>query len=500
MRCFIAVLIIAGCFVLPVAAQPAGTTGDGQARPNWWTEISRFWPDGGDETIARDDLDEAAKQILAAEVPGQPVVMAAAVSAEGHWTFVNRSGQRFTAANTQEMAAVASNLAPNTDGTPAAMIIHVAGNGVFRHPEHLDLLPERARLRLVAEGASFPLRRTGTGGRRRWLAEVIPNLLVPATDRESLREAVGLLRRPLTSRRVRILALTPGGPAALAPRLPNAAGAAAPIEQIDPLHLPAAMRALTGQTAVVIGRIERQSLLTFRTANGREQSISYEEARAAAQAADADFVVVSSAAPRQPGARNWLWLRVEVEGLADALRRDRYGTFIAALANSARPLLAEIRSRGADRVTVTVLPAEDGAGVPAPGPLGSVVSEVYSEVAGTVVTHGVVADVSSRARQRELERRMVPGIPADLQMLFGAVLMIGLAGLPVAWRWWGLIWAAERRSDYAGERGYWSAKAVRVMAFAGLFLPIAGLPAAIWLLLSFAGRLFARSSRSAAPS
>ena len=58
-------------------------------------------------------------------------------------------------------------------------------------------------------------------------------------------------------------------------------------------------------------------------------------------------------------------------------------------------------------------------------------------------------------------------------------MLLGLLAFKPAWRWWGKIWPAERRDDYAGAMGYLAAQGVRAGLFALAFLPLAG-PAALF--------------------
>ena len=448
----------------------------------------------GRQAPKRSGLEAAVASIAVATVPANGAVLAADVSAEGHWTFVNREGQRFTAASVREMAGLKANLAPEIAG--GSLAVHLAPAAVFVHAKHLALLPVEARLRAVIGGTSYPLRGVGAGTERRWLAEIAPNLLTPLRSKGAFRETVWQLQRALRASPVRILALDPGGPQTLA-QAPRAAKAGAvDVDRIDPGKLIRAIGALRGQTAVITGRVTGDTKLTYRTPTGTERTLDYGALRAAAARGDVNLVVLSSTAPRQPGARNWLWLRVEVDGLADALKGASLGDFLGTLSQDRGTLLVEAKARGTNRVALAVLPIEAGGDVQKPGTLGSVVSELYSEVVGTVVSHAIDADLVSRARQHELDRRLLPGVRSDVQWLFLAALAVGLAGLPVAWRWWGWVWPTEQRGEYASARGYRAAWLIRGVLFVGLFLPLVGLAAAIWLVVRMVGRLFTRQSPS----
>ncbi len=56
-------------------------------------------------------------------------------------------------------------------------------------------------------------------------------------------------------------------------------------------------------------------------AGGPDRSLAVEDLTSAAAANDANMIILDAPAGRQPGARNWLWLKAEVQGV-DALHPD----------------------------------------------------------------------------------------------------------------------------------------------------------------------------------
>jgi hypothetical protein len=99
-----------------------------------------------------------------------------------------------------------------------------------------------------------------------------------------------------------------------------------------------------------------------------------------------------------------------------------------------------------------------------------------------VVTSAIDASLTSAERERELEQRIIPGIPSDIQFGYLGMLIIGLMGLPAALAWWRRVWPAERREEYGVAIGYHAARLVRLVVFALAFLPLVGTPALLWTL------------------
>ncbi|MBU2533160.1 MAG: hypothetical protein KKB37_10490, partial [Alphaproteobacteria bacterium] len=443
----------------------------------------------------RDPLADAVRLIAREKVTPPALVLAAAVGAEGHWTFANQAGQRFTAAGVKEAGRVYQALAPEIRGKPGPVVIFVTGASVFAHGEHLDSLPEGARRRMVSEGTSYPL--IGLGGKksRRWLAQVAPNVFVHADEKGQFQEAVWQLSRPLRARAIRILALDAEGPDTFRPTVRPGDDGAHAIDAINPGKLASALGTLRRQTALLTGRLERDDVLVYRTATAVERDLDLKPLRLAAAQSDINLIFVNAAAPRQPGVRNWLWLRAEVDGLSNGLGRETLGGFLATVAGGSDRVAIELHPRGASRVRLSVVPLAAAESERGPGTFSSMLAEIVSEVAGNVLPYAIDADLVTQQRQQELDRRLVPGIPSAWQFGFAGALLAGLLGLPIALSWWRRIWPPEQRADSAGGAGFAAARLVRWLVFFALFLPVAGLAAVLAGIIRGVGYAFGRRAR-----
>lgn len=433
---------------------------------------------------------EARRIIAGLDLKPPALALAARVSGEGHWTFTNKAGQQFTAANSREMARVTAMLAAGAVAANAPLTLYIPAPVVIAHAEHLTLLPANARLRIITGGTSYPLMvLAAKPGQQAWFAQVSPNVFVRADRVESFDETVWQLRRPVSPRRIRILSLEPGGPDALPPRPPRRKTGEEPIiEPVNPPRLAQAMSTLAGQIIIVTGRLEGDGKLVYRTATGAERELELAPLRAAAQRADADLIMLTATAPRQPGARNWLWLRVDVNNLFEALERPTLGRFLNALAGDQGRLFVTV-SRATDRrLALSIVPLAGHATGAEPGTIAGLLAEFASEFAGTVLPHAVEVDLVARQRSEELARRLVPGIPSAIQHIYLGAILLGLLAFPVTRIWWRRVWPDEQQGEYAGPAGYWSASVIRWTLFALFFLPFAGLPAFLWALLSGAWR------------
>jgi hypothetical protein len=464
--------LIAACTWLALSA------GYGSVEASWLAKVTVLAEQGASRagTLGSGGLERAA-QYLRSVKPEGSAALAAQATQEGHWIFVNRVGERMTAATPQELTRVAAVLLPEAKAD-VKLTLYVTQDTVFEFRTALKDLPKGSEIFLVVGDESYLVQNTAG----RIFAEVRPGLIVELRERKAFEEVVWQLSRPLDKGKVRVLALEPGGPARLpaSPRIDPVTGRAM-VDVIDPASLPAALGALSGQTVLVTGRVDAR-LLYVQPASGAERSILLADLFRAAEEADVNLMVLRAAStPRQPGGRNWLWQKVEVKGLQQAMQYPRLADFLNALVGSSGRMLVSATPSGR-RTAIEVKPATEVGGSPQRGG-GGLFSGIVSDVTGRVIAVGLEGSVSSAERQRELDRRLLPGIPSEVQIGYLVLIFVGLCGLRISRAWWRRLWPPEAASDYAGRSGYWAARTVRGAAFLLLFLPLTGLVAAplYWL-------------------
>lgn len=394
-------------------------------------------------------------------------VLGAAVSQEGHWTFVNAAGETLTAASGEEVLRVL----PLMTGGVAKPALLLDVDAMFAPAAHLKLLPQGLDLSVATAAAIYPIvERSGSR-----FVRLRSAVLLEANGRAAFDEALFQLARPLGRGDVRVLSLTIDGPQTLRKRVALDDAGKPQSDPIDPYKLPSALAALSGQTAIVIGRSEG-ALLHFRLPSGGERAVLIDDLTSAAARHDVNLVVLQAAAARQPGTRNWFWQRVEVAGLDHARDRPTFADFLDAFAGgdpAAPVLVSAARQDGLPTRLVLTRNATGGGGI------GDFFADLAAEVTGRVVSMRADAWMVSAERQEELSRRIVPGVPSALQWGYLGLLLVGLAGLPAARGWWGRIWPPEDRSEYAAAAGYHAARAIKFVVFTALFLPVVALPAAV---------------------
>ena len=416
-------------------------------------------------------LETAVRYVRGLPARGDTVTLAAQGTPEGHWRFVNRSGEMYTVAAPDEMKRVVTVLHP--EARPGVRLaLYMTQDTVLRDRVALKALPAGIDLSVVVGAESYRLLRRSEAAGERFFAEVRPNLVVEMGDKRLFEEAVWQLGRPLDAARVRVLALEPGGPATLpsSPRI-DPASKRALVDPIDPASLFPAMRGVAGQTLVIVGRMERD-LIYVKPSSGTDHVLLVKDLFKAAAAADVNLVLLMAAStPRQPGGRNWLWQRAGAQGVDEVLRNARMADFLNALGTPSRRLAVVALPQG-QRAALDLLPAGDLPSAAPAQPGAELFANTVSDLTGRVTATSMQANLRGAAHQQELDHRLLPGIPSAAQIAYGLLVVLGLLGVPISRTWWQRVWPPETADDYAGQSGYWAARATRGLAFALLFVPL----------------------------
>lgn len=445
------------------------------ASANWLTKALDHAGDAGKSTTRGlhgfdPDLGHALSHIKS--LPERPGVhpLAAEAGHEGHWRFVNAKGESFTAATPDEFARMRDSLLPGATGQIA---LYLTPSSIFKGGSTLKDLPINADLFVATRRGAYRLTRDPVFGTL--TAEIKPNLRARLDSEALLDETLFQLAQPLKPASLRILALETGSADALAaiPRF-DPQSRMALVDRIDPARLVTSFARVRSQTVILTGRIE-DGALKFIDAGGGSGTLPLDQVRAAARAADVNLVIVKAETPRQPGGKNWLWQTATIPGLDTAVKQQTVGDFLASIAPSASTLTITTRRDSYGRAILEATPP-NGASAPLTDALTGWFDSLAGEALGRIAIAGIEADVRDENRQRELDSRLIPGIPAAIQWSYLIALGLSFFGLGTANAWWSRIWPPEDRAEYGSFAGYALAKAARMGLFVVIFLPIAGLP------------------------
>jgi hypothetical protein len=432
------------------------------------------------EAAARAAGPDAAPRAAPGAAPGTasgapaPLVAVSATAA-GHVTFALPSGETYTAGTAAERSRAATTVLPGVaDGFAAADMV-LSLDTLFTGPDTIRTLPAARSLQVAYGDALLPVERR-VGG----LLALRPgrHLAVPVTERSALALVLDLLRRPIETARMRVIAATERAPATLsaAPRMDPTA--ATPLEDAaDADRLPEAVASIPRQTAILTAKVVGRDL-RFDPPSGARRTVSLADLVTAAATADVDLFVLDTDPPRQTGGRTWLYRSVTIAGATRALRARTVQDLLDVLAEARGGFDLAVTAESPGRVrlvaTASATRAEGWMGAAA-----AAADRVTGEVMGALRPTSVVASLVDPARRIELAWRLVPGVPSAVQWGYAVAVLIGLVGWRPAQAWFHRLWPAERREEYAGAVGYGLAWMLRLLVFVVVFVPVAGAPAAL---------------------
>ena len=134
---------------------------------DWLSRLARIGEHGAASGVARGAtaLERAAGHL--SQVPAKTAALAAELSREGHWTFVNRAGERFTAANADELRRAVPVLIPEAAKSETKFALYLTEDSLFRERTRLRDLPANADLRVLSGATSYRFIHAGEGAASR---------------------------------------------------------------------------------------------------------------------------------------------------------------------------------------------------------------------------------------------------------------------------------------------------------------------------------------------
>jgi hypothetical protein len=459
-----------------------------RADANWLTRILRHADDAHPTTrVGRGvvgTFDEVGLHLKTLPGPVRGRTIAVDATNEGHWRLRNAEGETFTAATPEEFKRGVQLLSPIKPGDVVGHVFVLTAEAIFRHSAQLKTLPADAELKVLFDGQVRGVVRRVVAGTERYYLDAGGGVHVPVTTRASVQEALWQLARPIDLADIRVLALESGATTLLKRTRAAGAGQLAS-EAVDPERLPHMLSAVARGTIVITGRIVGP-MLHYHPSSGPERTLMLDTLRAAAAASDVNLVVVHSASARQPGTRNWLWQRVDLTR-PNAPNRPTLAHLVRQLTDGI-PVEVQVREVQPRRATLA-LSSLAGGGRGWTAPVGDAWRDIATEVTGTIIASGLQLHLRSREHQKELDERILPGIPSDIQFGYIAFLLLGVIGINVAQGWWQRIWPLEAPEEYPRRAGYWAARFVRGTIYILLFLPLVSPVSAPLVALQWVGRM-----------
>ena len=167
------------------------------AQANWLAKLARGAGEAGSEAtrFGAVGLERATAVIERLPATAKGSALAAHATPEGHWKFVNREGEVFTAGTPDELKRAVPTLLPEA-AAGAKLAFYLDEDTVFGDRAVLRDLPEGSSLYVVAGRDSYALVRRSDAASDALFAAVRPHLVVALSDRGLFEDAMAQLERP----------------------------------------------------------------------------------------------------------------------------------------------------------------------------------------------------------------------------------------------------------------------------------------------------------------
>ena len=144
--------LLIALLLAPVAATPLAEQADGRGRNTLAPRTGK---------LGLGALDNAAAHVKALPAMADRSALAAQATQEGHWRFVNKAGETFTAGTPDELKRVASVLLPDAKAD-AKLALYVTEDTIFLNRAALKDLPAGTELYVVVGRESYRILRRAT--------------------------------------------------------------------------------------------------------------------------------------------------------------------------------------------------------------------------------------------------------------------------------------------------------------------------------------------------
>ena len=459
------------------------------APANWLTSLGEIAAESskagklaGEVSIG---LEGAARLISKLPAAAQKGAVAAEALEGGAWRFRNAAGDTITATGPEGVRSALTGLVPDLASGGDKLSFYLSQDAASAGAGSLDAFPEGSKLHVLDGDQAYPLLRSGKGDAARLYAELDSNVVVAMADRQLFGEALWQLKRPLGKSGIRIASLDTSGPGFLPSAGKRSAEGLPQAETVDAAKLSSALSAMRGQTLIVTGKIEGEAL-KFIGASGSPGSIPIAELMAAAQRQDVNLLLLDGGTPKQPGGTTWLWQERGIAHLDAAMAEASLGDFMSALGRGQGRLEVAADWGDSGHLRLTASPARNDApaasGEAAPSGAGQRAldfgAELVKALAGHVVPNSAIASLNSRDTQWDLDSRLIPGIPAGLQIWYAVSWVAGLLGFSQARWWWRFLTRARTKLPaqpwrFVFEAAYW-------LVFMPLIGPLALAAVFVW--------------------
>ena len=302
-------------------------------------------------------------------------------------------------------------------------------------------------------------------------ALIYNNVLLRVNNIHEIRDGLWMLQRPSMTKAVHFFRLDEKAPSLIADNASNLS-----VNSVAADGLLSAMKAIKNQTLVLSGRIVDGQLL-----GTGKSSVSMEQLRKMADENDIHLFVLDSDKPALVLKKVSGSMRKAVKN--NLIQFDTIGDFFNRLSDSSGTNKLELHASRSGRNQIAIQWKSDGVET-------NVNVGALTHMPLHLLLHSSLSHMPDRARSRELEDRIIPGIPSMLQFYVIASVVLGFTALGTSWRLWRKLWLLRARKEYKNLAVFLLLWPLHRLGFLLIFIPMFGLFSFIWLLLSSVYKIF----------
>ncbi len=355
------------------------------------------------------------------------------VTPDGKLNFISDSGRSWSVNSPDEVASVLRDIKTNSllpNGKKAKTFkIFVSEDQLFRSNE-LSLLKDLDQLHLVRNDKSFPLKWVKNNRSEHWRVETSNNLFVDAKTPEALKEGLWRLSTSFNTGNMRLVSFSSdfdGMPSSIQAVTEKAVP---DLTRINPESIETSFNILRNQTLIVTGK-RKGDLLEI-----KPESLDINQLQNHAKENNVNLIILETENAAQLGSSRLPWKNVLKEKqLEEAFSTTTFGDFLSNFSQKKNPISLNLTNNSENYVAFRSSPSNviDNKNVISK-------SNTVTNLTAHIVVRSISLYTHNQSHQKELDSRIIEGIPSWIHTLLLSNIIFGVLALFLPDGFWLKLW------------------------------------------------------------
>ena len=402
-------------------------------------------------------------------LPDEPNVarMGLDVDTNGSVTLHSENGKKWVVRREDDLPSTLEEIYKQpllmVNGKPRQLKFYLSVDQLFDN-NGTKILSRIDGLHLLAKNKAYPLERIESF-KPYWRVNVQDDLFLNFETREALEEGLWRLKSGFNKGNIRLISFLPETKELPNKLATNINGSQPSLTKINPDSLDLNFNILRHQTLIITGK-RAGRFLEIKGINRKKTSVDLNELQETAKKHDINLIILESNSSAQPGSKVFPWNRsVRQTELEKAFSSDTYGDFISTLSGRNKTTI-EFDQKEGNFVSFRLKPDRSPDTVDSVMTATEVTSHLVFSV-GKIIGH-------TRDHDREIDRRIFPGIPSWVHISYIINIISGLLVASLSVQVWRKIWPKIERDDFNTWWEFVCYYLVRSFLFMFVFLGLLG--------------------------